>query len=462
MRRLARLARLLPLVPLGLGAIGLAFGGAVPTRAADGAPEAWILPTTGVVDGVMASYLGDGIAKADREGAAIVVVKLNTPGGSLDATQRITSALLEAPLPVIVWVAPAGGRAASAGTFITLAAHLAWMAPGTNIGAASPISSSGEDMGGTLGEKVKNDAIANIRAIAEARGRNVDWAVSTVASAKSSPASEAVAVGAVDGIAASLSDVLAFANGREVTVKGQKVTLNLAGASVDQLGMNPGQAFLHLLSDPNIAFILFALGFYGLLFELIHPNFVTGILGGLALILAFIGSGSLPLNVAGVLLLGLAVLLLFLEATVPSHGLLTIGGLVCFVLGASTFYTTPGPGFPNAQVSWPVVAVMAGLGVVFALVVLRAAVLSRRMKPTAVSPGLSFGGTGTVGVVGEVRHALDPEGSVYVAGEEWSARSAIAAPIPRGTRVRVVAQDGLVLVVEPMTADQSAVAPARS
>ena len=258
------------------------------------------------------------------------------------------------------------------------------------------------------------------------------------------------------------------------------------------------QGFLHLLSDPNIAFILFALGFYGLLFELIHPNFVTGILGGLALILAFIGSGSLPLNVAGVLLLGLAVLLLFLEATVPSPGLLTIGGLVCFVLGASTFYTTPGPGFPNAQVSWPVVAVMAGLGVVFsrvvgraggrsrrfkptaggtghtvggprpgggvvfALVVLRAAVLSRRMKPTAVSPGLSFGGTGTVGVVGEVRHALDPEGSVYVAGEEWSARSAIAAPIPRGTRVRVVAQDGLVLVVEPMTADQSAVAPARS
>ena len=185
MRRLGTVARLLSLVPLGLGTLGLALGAIAPARAADGAGEAWVLPTTGVVDGVMAGYLADGVAKAAREGAEVVVVKLNTPGGSLEATQKITGVFLEAPLPVIVWVAPAGGRAASAGTFITLSAHLAWMAPGTNIGAASPISSSGEDIGGTLGEKVKNDAIANITAIAQARGRPVDWAVSTVSEAKS-------------------------------------------------------------------------------------------------------------------------------------------------------------------------------------------------------------------------------------------------------------------------------------
>jgi membrane-bound serine protease (ClpP class) len=180
MRRPGTVARLLSLVPLGLGTLGLALGTITPVRGADGAAEAWVLPATGVVDGVMAGYLTDGVAKAAREGAEVVVVKLNTPGGSFEATQTITGAFLEALIPVIVWVAPAGGRAASAGTFITLAAHLAWMAPGTNIGAASPISSTGEDIGGTLGEKVKNDAIANITAIAQARGRPVDWAVSTV------------------------------------------------------------------------------------------------------------------------------------------------------------------------------------------------------------------------------------------------------------------------------------------
>ncbi len=156
--------------------------------AADEGGHVDVLPTTGVVDNVMAGYVADGIARAKADGASALIIELNTPGGSLDATQKIVSSILEAPLPVITWVAPQGGRAASAGTFITLAGNLALMAPGTNIGAASPVDSSGEDIGGTLGEKIKNDAIANIRSIAETRGRNVDWAVSTVASAKSSPA----------------------------------------------------------------------------------------------------------------------------------------------------------------------------------------------------------------------------------------------------------------------------------
>ncbi len=257
MRRPILLARSIPLVA-GVLVVALA-GFAGPTRAAT--PAVVVLPTTGDVDGVMAQYLADGIARAEREGAPAVIVELNTPGGSLDAMQQITSTFLESPVPVIVWVAPAGGRAASAGTFITLAANLAFMAPGTNIGAASPIDSSGEDIPGTLGVKVKNDAIANISAIAQARGRPVAWAVSTVSDATSYSASEAVAAGGVDGIAATEADVLAAANGRTVTVAGgRQVTLALAGAATEVVELNPFQALLRLLADPNIAFILFVAG----------------------------------------------------------------------------------------------------------------------------------------------------------------------------------------------------------
>ena len=223
-----------------------------------------------------------------------------------------------------------------------MAASLAYMAPGTNIGAASPVGSNGEDIPGTLGEKVKNDAIKNMTAIAEARGRPVDWAVSTVAEAASYSASEAVAAGAVDGIAATVDEVLAQANGQEVTVGGVTSTLDLTGVGVQDTGLNPLQGLLHLLSDPNIAFVLFTIGVYGLIFELQNPNFVTGILGAIAIILAFIGFGSLPLNLAGLLLIVLGVVLFVLEATVTSHGLLAIGGIICFALGASALYTEHG------------------------------------------------------------------------------------------------------------------------
>jgi len=446
MRRPARLARLLPLVPLGLGAIGLALGAISPARAADGAREAWVLPTTGVVDGVMAGYLSDGVAKAAREGAYVVIVKLNTPGGSLEATQKITSALLEAPLPVIVWVAPAGGRAASAGTFITLAANLAWMAPGTNIGAASPIASSGEDIGGTLGEKVKNDAIANITAIAQARGRPVAWAVSTVAEAKSYPADEAVAAGAVDGLASTIEEVLAAADGRTVTVAGaRQVALATATAVPVEVPMNPFQQFLHLLSDPNIAFILFTIGFYGLIFELQNPNFVTGIIGAIAMLLAFIGFGSLPLNVAGLLLIALGLVLVLLETQVTSHGLLAIGAVICVALGAAALYTEPGtPTAPVVAVALPVIVVVVGMTAAFAALI---TVVAFRTRHLPQSPVL-VGSLRVIGEVGKVARPIDPLGSVLAAGEEWTARSIDGRPIPRGVPVSVVRQDGLTLYVE--------------
>jgi membrane-bound serine protease (ClpP class) len=438
------IGRSLLALPLLLGVLGILSGG--PARAAG--PRVVVLPATGVVDNVLAGYLAEGISVAARDGASAVVIRLNTPGGSLDATQKIVSALLDAPLPTIVWVAPSGARAASAGTFITLAGHVAVMASGTNIGAASPISGSGEDIGGTLGRKVLNDAIANIRSIAEARGRNVDWAEETVRDARSSAASEAVSVGAVDGIADDIGAVLAFADGRTVTVAGQPVTLELAGASPDELAMNPFQEFLHLLSDANISFILFTIGFYGLLFELQNPNFVTGILGALAIVLAFIGFGSLPLNVGGLLLILLAMVLFGLELTVTSHGLLGAGGLICFALGASALFTQPGDPFaPLTTVAFPVIATTTVTAGLFVALVVWAAVRSRTMA----SPAGVVGSSAVVppGLIGEVRRAFEPIGSVYVGGEEWSARTADGRPLERGERVRVVSTDGLTLVVEP-------------
>ena len=414
------------------------------------APIVYRMPTTGVVDNVMAAYIEESIKKADENGAAAVVIELNTPGGSLDATQKIVSALLESPVPAIVWVSPAGGRAASAGTFITLAANLAYMAPGTNIGAASPVGAQGEDIPGTLGDKVKKDAIANITAISEARGRPVEWAVSTVAEAKSYPASEAIAAGAVDGLAATMDEVLANADGQTVKVAAGEVTLELADARVEELGMNPFQGLLHLLSDPNIAFILFTVGFYGLLFGLQSPNFVTGILGALAIILAFVGFGSLPLNLAGLILIGLAIVLFILEFTVVSHGLLTVGGLICFALGAFALYTEPGtPTAPDVRVALPLIAVMTSvtaLFMVFALVVVL------RARHEARWSGFGAGGTSTVpaGTEGEVKSPLAPTGSVYAVGEEWTARTADGSILERGAPVAVVGQEGLTLIVEPV------------
>jgi membrane-bound serine protease (ClpP class) len=421
----------------------LIFVTPAPARAAT-AGSVLVLPTTGVVDPIMAEYLQGSLNGAAEGGAKAVIIKLNTPGGSLDSTQKIVTSLLDARVPVIVWVAPAGGYAASAGTFITLAANLAYMAPGTRIGAASPIDSSGEDIPGTLGEKVKNDAIAWVTSIAQVRHRPVEWAVGTVAEAKSSPATEAVAVGAVDGLASTIDEVVAQATGRTVQLAGRDVVLDLAGAPIQEAAINPFQGFLHLLADPNIALILFMVGFYGLLFELQNPNFVTGILGAIAIVLAFIGFGSLPLNLGGLLLIGLGFLLLALEPTVTSHGLLTVGGVACFLLGASALYTETGPFEPDVRVALPLLAVMTATTLVFGALITVTAIRTRRMA----GPSWSTAGVAS-GAVGEVRRPLEPIGSVYVAGEEWSARSVDDRPLPRGTPVRVVRSDGLTVVVEP-------------
>ena len=411
-------------------------------------PRVDVLTADGVVDNVLAGYIAGGVTAAAQDGASAVVVRLNTPGGSLDATQQITSAFLESSVPVIVWVSPSGGRAASAGTFITLAANLAYMAPGTNIGAASPVGAGGQDIGGTLGQKVLNDAIANITAIAEARGRNVDWAVATVRDARSSAASEAVAAGAVDGVAGTLDAVLAAADGRKVTVAGgRSVTLHLGGAVTADVGMNPLLGFLHLLADPNIAFVLFTIGALGVVIELVNPNLVSGILGSLALILAFIGFGSLPLNLAGLLLLGLGLFLFVLETQIVSHGLLTLGGVVCFALGASALYTVPvDPTGPAVHVWTPLIIVTTvTAGSLMALITL-SALRTRRMGSSVGTVGVAI----PIGSEGYVQAPLTPIGTAYLAGEPWSARTVDGTSLLRDTPVRLTGFDGLTALVEPL------------
>jgi membrane-bound serine protease (ClpP class) len=425
---------------------------AASVQAQDDEQQVIVLPTTGVVDQIMSNYLREGIARGVEEGAAAVVIELDTPGGSLEATREIVQSQLSAEVPVMVWVGPAGARAASAGTFLTLAAHVASMAPATNIGAATPISGDGQDIPDDLGQKVLNDTVATITSIAEERGRPVDWAVSTVVDAASFTVDEALAAGAIDFKAESIEDLLAQADGMSVTVAGEDVVLDTAGAAIEVLGMNPFQSFLHLLADPNIAFILFTLGFYGIFFELQNPNYVTGILGAFALILAFIGFGSLPLNIAGLLLIGLAVILFVLEVSVTSGGLLTVGGLVAFALGASAFYTAPGdPVAPEVSVAPEIIVIMTALTGLVVAGVLYAVVRGRR------APQLALGASHIdqlvpVGTSAPVRRTLDPDGTIYAMGEEWTARSADGSVLDRGTPTRVVGHEGLTLLVERASA----------
>jgi membrane-bound serine protease (ClpP class) len=427
-----------------IGALALLLLAVVPASGASRGAVV-VLPATGEVDGVMATSIRNGLAAAAGDGAAAVVIRLNTPGGSFDSTQDIVSTILGAQVPVIVWVAPPGGYAASAGTFITLSANLAFMAPGTRIGAASPIDANGQDIPGTLGDKVKNDAIAWIQSIAGVRHRPTDWAASTVRDARSSPADEAVSLGAVDGIAATIGDVIAAADGRVVQVAGRDVTLALAAAPIEEAASTPFQGIVQLLVDPNVAFLLFTAGALLLLFELQSPSIVLGVFGAIAIVLSFVGFANLPTNVAGLVLVGIGLVLFALEPAIPSHGLLTVGGLAAFVLGASALYSQPGPLGPDTRVALPLLVVASVTAAAFGLLITTMAIRTRRMAPPTDAPSALV----AAGTLGLVERPLTPVGSIRAAGEEWSARTADDRPLDRGTPVRVVALDGLTAVVEP-------------
>ncbi len=396
----------------------------------------------GVINPVTARYVDRLILDGEERRVRAVVFEIDTPGGTLDATTKITQRMLSAKVPVIMYVSPPGARAASAGTFITLAGHVAAMAPSTNIGAAHPVSSSGEQIEGDLRAKVENDAVAQIRNIATARGRNADWAEDAVRKSVSITADEALRLKVVDVIATDLADVLRKADGREIALPSGPVRVSTASAVPEEHPFSLIERILHLITDPTVAILLFTLGSYGLIFELSNPSLIfPGVVGVIAILLALFAFGTLDANGAGIALLVFAVLLFVAEIWVPSHGILTAGGVAGLVIGAIILFPPGRPTLPGFQLTIPpaTIALVAGGSAAFFVLVARASFRYLRL-PTATGTSL------LVGTVGVAKNDLDPSGIVHVAGEDWSATSE-AGPIRTGEPVSVSQVDGLRLVV---------------
>jgi membrane-bound serine protease (ClpP class) len=444
-RKTVRRGQRKPSVPLAIfGALclfGFCFGVGAGAAPQDSGKRnvVLVLPLSDAVGPVTAHFLSHGIKLAEREQAEAVVIQLDTPGG-LDTSMRdIVKAILGASIPVIVWVAPQGARAASAGVFITLAAPIACMAPGTNIGAATPISIGGGPAApdSSMNHKVISDAAAYARSLAELHGRNAEWAENAVRKAVSLTAEEAVKEKVVDFLAADLDELLDSVDGRIVrTVLGDAV-LRTSDRQVRTLAMTWRERVLALVTNPSVAYLLFLAGLLGLGVELYHPGVILpGVVGAISLILAFFAFQNLPINAAGVLLILLGVVLFILEVKVPSYGVLSIGGVVSLVLGSLFLFQSGSALRVSLLVLVPSVLAFAGF---FTLIVFLAARAQRR-------PRLG-GSDGMVGEIGQAATGLEPEGKVFVHGEYWNARS--TTPVPRGTEVRVLRVEGLKLEVEP-------------
>jgi membrane-bound serine protease (ClpP class) len=396
-----------------------------------------LIEMDGAITPVTVRLLGAALEKAQADRSQALIVLLNTPGGLERSMRSMVQAILSADVPVIVYVAPTGARAASAGVFITMAGHVAAMAPATNIGAAHPVAIGGGGMDKESVKKIENDAAAFARTIATERGRNVDWAEKAVRSSVSATEREAVRLRIVDLVADSVPDLLAKVDGRVVKTRRGPTTLQTRDAEVKRIEVRFRDRFLALITDPNVAYILMMVGMLGIFFELSNPGAILpGVLGGICLILAFYAFQSLPINWAGLLLILFGLVLLIVEIKVVSHGVLTIGGVVAMLLGSLMLYDAPETGI---RISWfvivPTIAATAGL-VIFAV----SAGLRALYRPTAT------GTAGMVGQTGVVRSPLDPEGQVLIDGELWRAVSE-DGPAAVGETVRVAGLDGLTLKV---------------
>jgi len=413
--------------------VSLALSGQSPAGAAQ--PVAMI-DLDGAITPVTARLLTAAIERAQAERAQALIVRLNTPGGLERSMRTMAQTILNSEIPVIVYVAPTGARAASAGVFITMAAHVAAMAPATNIGAAHPVAIGGE-MGKETGKKVENDAAAFARSMAAERGRNVEWAEKAVRASVSVTEREAVKLKVVDLVADNVADLLAKVDGRTVKTTRGLVTLVTRDAAVKLIEVGTRDRFLAIITDPNIAYILMMVGMLGIFFELQNPGVVLpGVIGGIALILAFFAFQSLPINWAGLLLILFGVSLLIAEIKIASHGVLAIGGVVAMGLGSFMLYDAPEAGF---RVSWTVIVPTVGATAGLAAWAVSAGMRAMLRRPTT-------GIEAMIGRLAVTRSALGPEGQVQVDGEIWRAVSEGGA-ISAGEKVRVTAVDGLTLTV---------------
>ncbi len=390
-----------------------------------------------IVHPVAAEFLADELAAADAAGAAALLVELDTPGGLLDSTRAMTEAILAAKTPVIVWVAPEGARAASAGFFLLLAADFAAMAPSTNTGAAHPVGGAGETIEGVLGEKVEQDAAATIRALAARRGRNVERAEAAVKESLSFTADEALAAGLIDLVAPDLATLLAGLDGRAFEKPaGTPRTLAVANATVVERPMHALKRLLSTLIHPNIAYLLMTLGFLGLYFELSHPGAILpGVIGGICLLLGLYALSVLPVDYAGVGLILLAIALFVAEVKVTSYGLLTVGGVIALVLGSLMLFDSPEPAL----------RVSVGLVVTVSLAFAAVAVLLASLALRAQGRRPTTGSEGLVGARARTVSPIAPRGKVFLQGEWWNAEA--ETEIPAGAEVEVVSVDGMTLHV---------------
>jgi membrane-bound serine protease (ClpP class) len=399
----------------------------------------------GVINPVAAEYVQDAILAAQERHAQALLLRLDTPGG-LDTSMRlIIKDMTGATVPIIVYVSPSGGRAASAGVFITMAAHVAAMAPGTNIGAAHPVAMGGGEMDKTMREKVENDSAAYIKSIAEQRGRNAVWAENAVRKSVSATEREALKLKVIDLVADDVPALLKSLNGRTVALATGPATLRTETALVHDYPMSLRLKALKTLSDPNIAYILMTVGTIGLMAELYNPGAILpGIVGAISLILAFYSFQSLPVNYAGLLLMVLGILFFVLEASVTSYGLLAIGGVISMLLGSLMLIKTDAEFY---QLSWGVVVPVVGLAAAFSLFIVGMGVQAMRRKPVTGSEEM-------VGLIGIATTALDPRGQLSIRGELWQAVS--DQPLKRGDRAQVTKVEGLTLYVRPVLRENEA------
>lgn len=416
-------------------ALALAAGAAA--SRADGPPRVVVIGIGASINPVTADFLSSAVERAEIDNASLLVVELDTPGGLDTAMRQMVQEIIRTPVPVAVYVAPSGARAASAGVLITLAADVAAMAPGTNIGAAHPVGIGGGGMDNTMSKKVENDAAAYARALAEKRGRNGDWAEKAVRESASLTETEARKQNVIDLVAPSLPGLLAALDGRTVEKDGKKTTLRTKDAEVTRIAMGFRHRVLSALADPNLAYILMMIGIYGIFFELSNPGAVfPGVVGGIALILGFYSLQTLSANYAGFLLILLAMILFILEIKVASHGALTIGGIISLTLGSIMLFRSSAD--PYLRISWAVILTMVGASAVFFTFIVTLAVRSQLRKPS----------TGAEGLIGEIGVAMDDfagRGKVFVVGELWDA--ICDAPVRKGQQVMVADRQGMTLIV---------------
>lgn len=424
------------------------------------AERATVLEIEGAIGPAVANYVVHELSRVDPASTGLVILRMNTPGGLDTSMREIIRAILSSPVPVAAYVAPSGARAASAGTYIAYASAVAAMAPGTNLGAATPVqlrglpllpeqpsSPKGQDKAGegkradapadTETRKAVNDAVAYIRGLAELNDRNADWAVDAVRSAVSLPASEALKLHVIDVIADDVPDLLRKIDGRVVKVAGKPARLATAGLAIVTMPPDWRTELLAVITNPNVAFILMLIGVYGLIFEFLNPGAVApGLIGAISLLVALFALNLLPINYAGAGLVLLGIGLMVAEAHIGSFGVIGVGGIVAFAIGSVMMFPSGAPGF---QLSLAVVAAATLVTAAFFLLVISMLLRSRR-RPVVT------GKEALLGAEGEAVAWQGAEGRVRVQGEIWRARA--AAPLQPGTRVKVVDSDGLVLVVE--------------